>query len=274
MEIVGSVAFVTGGARGIGRGIALALAAEGASVAVADIDGDALAQTADELASLTTVYALALDLRDRARLAQVAEDVLAELGPVSILCNNAGVAGGAEVVQMTYEQWDFVIDINLGGVVNGIQTFLPHMLGRPGHIVNTSSGSGLAVIGSGAGCAYHSTKYAVVGLSEAMRVELEPYGIGVSVLCPGPVATDILASTKAIEPAGTPVPTRHGQPLNIEQSRQTLARYGRPPEEVGELVAKGIRDNALYLHTDGIMSDAIRKRTQALLAAMPSSSPP
>src|SRR6185503_2106768 len=121
----------------------------------------------------------------------------AKLGPVSLLFNNAGVAGHAPALKITYELWDWSTGVNLMGVINGVQTFLSRMAerGQGGHIVNTASGAGLAAVGSGV--LYHTAKFAVVGMSEALHGELAPLGIGVSVLCPGPVATDILARTRA-----------------------------------------------------------------------------
>jgi short-subunit dehydrogenase len=135
-----------------------------------------------------------------------------------------------------------------------------------GHIVNTASGAGLAVLGprGGAGHLYHTSKFAVVGMSEALRGELAPSGIGVSVLCPGPVATNIQETTPRTRPAGaTPPPDRF-----VEQRKAFLAR-GASPDAVGMMVVAAIRSNQLFIHTDRIMADAVRIRTAAILDVMP-----
>src|ERR1700719_2038952 len=150
-RIDGKTAFITGGARGIGLGIARAFARAGAKLALADIDQDSLAAAKSELSDLTPVETFLLDVRDRSAYARVADETESRLGSVSILCNNAGVAGGRHVARLTYEDWDWVLGINLTGVINGVQTFRPGMLkrGGGGHIVKTASGAGLAATSSG-----------------------------------------------------------------------------------------------------------------------------
>lgn len=263
------VAFITGGAQGIGLGIARALAGEGAKLALADVDRAALDVASKALADVTSVMAFELDVRDRDAYAKVADAAETGLGPVTLVFNNAGVATAIAPEMMTYEQWDWVLGINLNGVVNGIQTFLPRMIerGARGHIVNTASGAGLAVGGSG--FLYATSKFAVVGLSESLRDELEPQGIGISVLCPGPVATNILANTRTRQPqvANSPTNTERTEAL---RAGEALLRAGKTPDEVGEMVLRAIKANDLYIHTDSIMADAVRARTDAILAAMPS----
>ena len=154
------------GARGIGLGIARAFAREGTKLALVDIDETALNAARAELSERTSVETFILDVRDREAYVRVADEVEARLGPVSILCNNAGVAASADVAHMTYELWDWVMGINLNGVINGIQTLVPRMIEHkiPAHIVNTASGAGL--IAEGSGLQYATSKFAVVGLSE------------------------------------------------------------------------------------------------------------
>ncbi len=163
-DVKGKTAFITGGARGIGLGIARAFARAGVKLAIADIDPDSLASAKSELAKLTAVETFKLDVRDREAYARVADEAEARLGPVSILCNNAGVAAAT---RFTYEFWDWMLGINLNGVINGIQTFMPRMLerGGDGHIVNTASGAGL--VAEGSSVMYSTSKFAVVGLSES-----------------------------------------------------------------------------------------------------------
>ena len=208
-EVKGRTAFITGGANGIGLGIARAFAGAGVNLALADLDAAALERTKAELEVVTPVETIVLDVRDRNSYARAADEVERKLGPVSLLFNNAGVAGGAPVHKLTYELWDWAIGINLCGVINGVQTFLPRIAerGEGGHIVNTASGAGLAATGSGV--LYCTSKFGVVGMSEALNIELASAGIGVSVLCPGPVATDIIARGQPthVPMAESPLPT-------------------------------------------------------------------
>jgi NAD(P)-dependent dehydrogenase (short-subunit alcohol dehydrogenase family) len=268
-RIDGKTAFITGGARGIGLGIARAFARAGAKLALADIDQSSLAAAKSELSDLTTVETFLLDVRDRSAYARVADESESRLGPVSILCNNAGVAGGQDVRRLTYEYWDWVIGINLNGVINGVQTFMPRMLqrGDGGHIVNTASGAGLAATSSG--LLYTTSKFAVVGLSESLRLELEPFKIGVSVLCPGPVNTKIISNSTATRPS-SPVTAEETKAWEaaITQANAFLAA-GVDPNEVGEMVLAGVKTDRLYIHTDRIMTGLIESRAKALLDAMP-----
>ena len=268
-RVDGKVAFITGGARGIGLGIARAFARSGAKLALADIDQASLVTAKSELSDLTTVETFELDVRDRSAYARVADETESRLGPVSILCNNAGVGGEQHVTRLSYEYWDWVIGINLYGVINGIQTFLPRMLkgGGGGHIVNTASGAGLAATSSG--LLYTTSKFAVVGLSESLRNALEPFKIGVSVLCPGPVNTKILSNSRETQPP-TEVTVEEAKVFEtiIKQVNAFLAA-GVDPDEVGEMVLAAVKANRLYIHTDRIMAGLIQARTKMLLNAMP-----
>jgi NAD(P)-dependent dehydrogenase (short-subunit alcohol dehydrogenase family) len=267
-EVQGRTAFITGGANGIGLGIARAFAKAGANVALVDLDAAALERAKGELSPITKVATVKLDVRDRATFAQAADDVERAIGQVSLVFNNAGVAGSAPATKMTYDLWDWGIGINLTGVINGIQTFLPRMAERRigGHIVNTASGAGL--VAAGAGVLYHTAKFGVVGLSEALRTELAPNDIGVSVLCPGPVATNIIENTFKQQPGSE---SRAPEPAVSEQLARTkrFLDGGVSPDAVGEMVLRAVRDNSLYIHTDRMMIGGIQARTAALLEAMP-----
>lgn len=270
-DIANRTAFITGGANGIGLGIARSLARAGAKLALVDLDAEALARAKAELGELTPVFTAVLDVRDRAAYARVADEAEASLGPVSILVNNAGVSGGAVAGRLTYELWDWGIGINLGGVINGVQTFLPRIIARGagGHIVNTASGAGLVPPIREGGTLYTTAKYAVVGMSEALGVELEPQGIGVTVLCPGPVATDIVTRTRASQPGIAKMePASTAQSAALEATKAYLAN-GAPPDAVGDMVREAIGAKRLYVHTDRLALERINKRTQALLDAMP-----
>ena len=266
-RVDGKTAFITGGARGIGLGIARAFARAGAKLALVDIDQSSLAAAKSELSDLTTVETFLLDVRDRSSYARVADETESRLGSVSILCNNAGVGGEPHVARLTYEHWDRIIGINLNGVINGIQTFLPRMLKRGGgtHIVNTASGAGLAVTASG--LLYTTSKFAVVGLSEFLRPVLAQDKIGVSVLCPGPVNTKIISNSRATQPAGSWT----AEETMAWKTISALQAAGADPKDVGEMVLAAVKADRLYILTDRIMKEMIEARTQALLDAMPAS---
>jgi NAD(P)-dependent dehydrogenase (short-subunit alcohol dehydrogenase family) len=270
-EVGGRTAFITGSANGIGLGIARAFAEAGAKLALIDRDSNALSVAKNELARLTAVETYTLDVRDREGFAAVADDITAKLGPVSLVVNNAGVSGGAAAHELSYELWDWGLGINLGGVVNGVQTFLPSIVerGEGGHIINTASGAGL--VGQVGGVLYNTAKFAVVGMTEALRADLEPLGIGTTVLCPGPVATGIAERTHEFQ-------SRVGRPMSSEEreaaearSRETtrLLSGGVQPNDAGKMLLAAVVSNRLYCHTDRIMHDPILARTKELLDAMP-----
>jgi NAD(P)-dependent dehydrogenase (short-subunit alcohol dehydrogenase family) len=271
-DIKGRTAFITGGANGIGLGIARSFARAGAKLALVDVDAAALARAKAELRDIIPVETFQLDVRDRDAYAATAEAAERALGPVSLLFNNAGVAGGAPAWKLTYELWDWMIGINLNGVINGVQTFLRKMVerGQGGHIVNTASGAGLAATSSGV--LYTTAKFAVVGMSETLNAELASTGIGVSVLCPGPVATDIVQRSADSAPTS-------GLSLSEEEQRRgrerlalasQMLQQGTGIDAVGEMVLKAVQENRLYIHTDRVMEQAIKVRAAALLDAMPS----
>jgi NAD(P)-dependent dehydrogenase (short-subunit alcohol dehydrogenase family) len=270
-NVRGRTAFITGGANGIGLGIARAMAHAGAKVALADLDPAALLAAKRELDATTEVTTVVLDVRDREGFTRAADIVEERLGPVSLLFNNAGIAAGGPAARMGYDLWDWGIGVNLGGVINGVETFLPRMIcqGGGGHIVNTASGAGLAA--TAAGVLYTTAKYAVVGMAEALRLELEPAGIGVSVLCPGPVATDIVKRTHAGRPqrrAPSSEDEQRAEAAGLDAATAML-QQGVPIDRVGEMVLEAVLANRLYIHTDRIMADAIAARYQALIDAMP-----
>jgi NAD(P)-dependent dehydrogenase (short-subunit alcohol dehydrogenase family) len=273
-EIAGRTAFITGGAQGIGLGIARALAREGAALAIADIDTAALAAAEAELGARTAVRGYRLDVRDRAAYAAVADAAEADLGPVSLLVNNAGVGLGVLQTlsaEITYATWDYVVGVNLGGVNNGVQTFLPRMLerGTEGHILTTASAAGLVVFPErSSGYTYHASKFAVIGLTEALRRGLDDEGlpIGAGVLIPGMVATGVGANSVRWAPDGSV--TRDVR-ATAERGDAALARYGRDIDSVGALAVEGIRRNRLYLPTDRLAAEALARRTADIVAAMP-----
>lgn len=268
-DLAGKVAFVTGGASGIGLAMADAFADAGMKVVVADVDRSALAAVGDRFRGRNVpVLTLELDVTDRSAFAAAAEQAWDAFGAVHVLCNNAGVYRGGQLDQVTFEDWDWVLGVNIGGVVNGLQCLLPRMReqGEGGHVVNTASMAGLAA-GAGLGI-YNASKYAVVGLSEALRADLEPHGIGVSVLCPGMVRTGILDSER------NRPPERTGSDPAAEQAArehnafmQAMMVTGIDAAEVGRIVIEGVRDNRFWLLTHPEMKPMVEARTAELLAS-------
>ncbi len=198
------VALITGGASGIGKALAHNLARRGYVVALADRQHEAAAEVAEEVrgrGGRAEVYEL--DVRDRAAFADVARRLKQEQGSIDMLFNNAGIGVGAPVAEHTSDDWDHVLDVNLRGVVHGIEAVYPIMIEQgSGHIVNPPSVAGLlAIPGEGS---YAASKHAVVGLSKTLRIEAAEHGVRVSVFCPGPIRTPILTGGKfgRIEIAG------------------------------------------------------------------------
>lgn len=266
-DLSGKTAFVTGGASGIGLGIAKALLAAGMNVAIADIRDDHLAEASEELSGTNRVLALKLDVTDRAGFAAAADTAEAAFGPVHLLCNNAGVAVVGPVELATFGDWDWTMSVNLGGTINGVATFLPRMLahGQGGHIVNTASMSGLmphpgAVI-------YTTSKAAVIGLSEAMRGELEGRGIVVSAFCPGAVQSNIAESGRT-RPAGL-ADTGYAESDKRRQAGGNFFHLYMTKEEVGERVREGIEGDELFICTHHEFLGGVKARAAAMVAAIP-----
>ena len=191
-DVEGKVAFITGGGSGVGLGMARAFLGAGMKVAIADVRADHLEEATAALGG--NVHAIELDVTDRAAFARAAEETERALGNVHVLCNNAGINLFNDIAEATYQDWDWVLGVNLGGVVNGVVTFVPRIKahGEGGHVVNTASMAAF-VAGPGAGI-YTTAKFAVHGLSDALRWSLLPHGIGVSMVCPGLVRSKIYES--------------------------------------------------------------------------------
>ncbi|MDX8147566.1 SDR family oxidoreductase [Lentzea sp. BCCO 10_0061] len=252
----GSAAFVTGGARGIGLGIARALAHRGVSLALADVDEESLARAEEDLSQVTAVETYRLDVRDRETFEQVADQAERALGPVDLLFNNAGIVPYATVTELTYDKWDLALAVNLTGVINGIQAFLPRMIERrTGYVVNTASVAGLV---SDPNLLYATAKFAVVGLSESLRLNVAEHGVDVSVLCPGPVDTDIVANTSASHAA---VALRD----DYVPAVAAFLKSGPGIDAVGEMVLAGMEKRSPWIFTGYDARPHLEKRTAALL---------
>jgi len=243
-------AFITGGASGIGLGVADALAARGLAVTIADIDPDALERA---IAARKNVRGVALDVRDREGWARAKADAEAAFGPVDVLVNNAGIGpDGAQIADLTHESFDRIIGINLVGVFNGVAAFAADMRGRGrGHIVNTASIAGLFASAPGVS-AYGVAKFGVVAMSETLRGELAPHGVGVSVLCPGFVATNIIANTARISGEAS------------DYDGDMAPGTGMSPAQAGEIVVRGIEANRLYILTHPEMWPVVEARHTAI----------
>lgn len=268
-ELAGQVAFVTGGASGIGLAMAEAFAGAGMKLVVTDVDRPALESVAERFRGRNVpVLTLALDVTDRGAFADAADRAWEAFGGVHLLCNNAGVYRGGSLDAVTFEDWDWVLGVNVGGVVNGIQTFVPRMrdAGEGGHVVNTASMAGLAA-SPGLGI-YNTSKFAVVGLSEALRADLEPHGIGVSVLCPGMVRTGILDSERNRPQAHAASDARAERAAADQKAlMEAMMATGIDAEAVGRMVLDGVRENRFWLLTHPEMRAMVEARSQDLLAA-------
>ena len=248
------VAVVTGGGSGIGRALTLALAREGAKVVVADVDEAAMDSVAREArdhgAQAVTVRT---DVTELGQVQALAERAWKTFGAVHVLCNNAGVAAWGGLEKATHRDWQWVLGVNLWGVIHGIEAFVPRMIagGQRGHVVNTASMAGL-IASQGLGV-YNTSKYAVVGLSETLAKDLKPYGIGVSVLCPMGVQTRIRESERS-RPAAL-----RNEPGTAEAAVELIGRY-LTPDTVAGMVLDAMRRGELYVITHDEGLEPLRRR--------------
>jgi NAD(P)-dependent dehydrogenase (short-subunit alcohol dehydrogenase family) len=267
----GKVAFITGGASGIGLGIAEALVARGCQVIIADLRPDHIATALARFARAgqsNTISAIELDVTNRAAYTEVAAKMQVDFGGIDILVNNAGVGSEGPIRQAGWVDWDFGLGVNLGGVVNGIQCFLPQMMahGRGGHIVNTASLAAVTLMPSQYAI-YAAGKAAVLNLSENLRADLATDGIGVSALLPGFVKSNIHEAAQ-----NRPAHLREGSGFADSEhtlSQRELGENWMDPRVVGDMVADGILNNDIYIITHGEFKNRMRERAEALMAAVP-----
>jgi NAD(P)-dependent dehydrogenase (short-subunit alcohol dehydrogenase family) len=253
LDMQGKTAIVTGAASGIGFGIAKALAGAGMNLVLADLQPDRLTAARQSIEALG------------AKAVGITVDVSDTFGKLHVAVNNAGVAmHGTPLEQVGIEEWNWVIGVNVLGVINGIHTFVPLIRrhGEGGHVVNTASISGFFIRRGRNQGAYSMTKYAVVALSEALEQEVGDVGIGVSVLCPGAVDTSIFASSVTR-------PDRFGGPYARPQQEAMRGAmgHGLPPELVGQRVLQAIRDREFYILTHASERAAIKARHERIEAA-------
>jgi NAD(P)-dependent dehydrogenase (short-subunit alcohol dehydrogenase family) len=256
-------AVITGAGSGIGRAIALALADAGTHIVVADIHADTAQAVADEVRSRgVRSLAVTCDVSDRASVENLAARAYAEFGAVDILCNNAGISWRPyrSIVDATLDDWRFILGINLWGVLNGLDAFLPRMRQQTGekHIVNTAS---LASLFPHEGHApYSASKAAVASLSEVIARELKPYGFGVTIVCPGAVTTNLGENTARIRSDAAPQEPRVFEPVDTPTMRR-MHEFALPSAEpLGVMVRNAILDNTMYLHTNALPFDLVAER--------------
>jgi NAD(P)-dependent dehydrogenase (short-subunit alcohol dehydrogenase family) len=270
-ELAGRTAFVTGGASGIGFALGRAFAEAGMNVMLADIEAAALTAAVDNFcAEGWHVSGVVCDVADPDSVEHAAKTFYEAFGNVHVVCNNAGVAAGSDIDDISLETWRWVLDVNVLGVLHGIRTFLPHIRahGEGGHIVNTASMAGLQ---SNLGFSpYATSKFAVVAMSEGLALQVAPLGVGVTVLCPGFVRTCIAES-------GRNRPTRYGRtrlpdpasPAGALAARLAeLTRSGLDASEVAAQTLAAIRAEDLYVFTHPHMRDEVEERFTAIRTAL------
>lgn len=262
------LAFITGGASGAGLGQAKVFGRAGAAIVIADVRADAI-ETA--LAALhgegIRAHGIVLDIMDRAAYAKAADEVEAVFGRApTILSNTAGVNSFGPIEKTTYDDFDWIVGVNLGGVINGMVTFVPRMIaaGVPGHIVTVSSLGGF--MGSALAGPYSAAKAATVNLMEGYRQGLERYGIGVSVCTPANIRSNIAEASRLR-------PTQYGQSGYVENedsiaSLHSIHQHGLDPEALGEAIYKGIQENALYIIPYPEVREGLEKHFQAIIESV------
>ena len=269
MEVLtGKVAFITGGASGIGLGMARAFLEEGMKVSLADWSEDHIAKARAQLAGNNAVHFVRTNVADRDSLRAAAQETLDTFGKIHVLCNNAGVNGGGTAASEDFDDWDRALAINLGGVVNGTKIIAPiiRRQGEGGHIVNTSSMAGVVPLPGLA--AYSTAKYAVRGFSESLRMQLAKDGIGVSCLFPGATRTALV-----------PLPEDDPEHIKEEGAPQFLKdlwdamRGAIDPYDTGKAVVEAIKGNRFYIFTNREFLDEVKQRHREIEDAFPADEP-
>ena len=266
-ELKGKVAAVTGAASGLGRSMALAFAAEGMDVAIADVDAHALHDVARAIREMgRRAFAMRVDVSKEAEVEAWRDQTLDELGGVHLVCNNAGVSPLGAVWESSVADWQWILGVNLWGVIHGVRTFVPHLLAQnEGHVVNTASVAGLiSPPGSGA---YNVTKHAVVTLSESLHHDLCERGaaVGVSVLCPAYVPTGIVDSERN-RPQDLPASAKSKETLAREAMLRKAVTSGKiSADQVAQAVVAAVKEERFYILTHARIKGAIQARMEDVL---------
>ena len=268
-NLTGKVAFITGGASGIGLGMARAFLEEGMKVALADWSDEHIAQAREQLAGSNAVHFVKTNVAERESLRAAAQETLDAFGKIHVLCNNAGVNGGGTAASPDFDDWDNALAVNLGGVVNGTKIIVPIIReqGEGGHVVNTSSMAGVVPLPGLA--AYSTAKYAVRGFSESLRIQLAEKGIGVSCLFPGATRTALVPLPED-DPENI---TEEGAPQFLKDLWDAM-RAAIDPYDTGREVVKAIRENRFYIFTNAEFLDEVKERHREIEAAFPTEPAP
>ena len=269
-DLTGKVAFITGGANGIGFGMARAFLAEGMKVVIADWSSSHIARAKEALKGNNAVHFVKTDVADRTSLAAARDEALEAFGKIHVLCCNAGVNGGGLADDPEFEPFDKVMAINFGGVVNATRLIVQTIKqqGEGGHVVCTSSMAGVVPLPGLA--AYSASKYAVRGYAESLRMQLAPLGIGVSCLCPGATRTGMLHP-----PEDEPETDFHEE--NAGEFQKVLweaARVAIDPLDTGRFVVEAIKENRFWILTNREFIDEVIQRNRELEEAFPEQDPP
>ena len=267
-ELKGKTAFITGGASGIGFGMAHAFLTEGMKVAIADIRPEALDAARKELGKVgDDIHCVQLDITNRGAMAAAADETERHFGKVHMLCNNAGINVFGPIEQANYDDWDWIMDVNLNAVFTGIKCFLPKIQdhGEGGHIVNTASMASFCS-GPGAGI-YTAAKFGVRGLTECLWYGLVPQGIGVSLVCPGLVASNINLSEE-IRPESR-ADTGYVPDQEWIDRLATVQKMGMAPIDIGQKILRGILNDDLYILTHPDHREEVARDFEEVMAAFP-----
>jgi NAD(P)-dependent dehydrogenase (short-subunit alcohol dehydrogenase family) len=275
-EISGKTAFITGGGAGIGLALAKVFARAGMRVVIADLRQDHLDDAMVELRKQgAQAHAIRLDVSDRAAFAAAADEAERVFGTVHVLCNNAGVNIIRPITEATFDDVDWVVNVNLIGMFNGLLTFIPRIIarGEGGHIVNTSSVAGV-ITGPGTSI-YSATKFAIRGLSDALRYDLAPHRIGVTVLVPGTTSTKLHESedNRQARYMGTVNDTIRQQRAGTGDLFRRVLPLGMDPMAIAERALQGIRENRFYVLSHSESEIDFREVFDDLLAGQPDTPP-
>jgi NADP-dependent 3-hydroxy acid dehydrogenase YdfG len=280
-NVEGKTAFITGGASGIGLGIAKACAKCGMKVVIADSRQDALDEAMAYFKEKNLpVHPIKLDVADRPAYIKAADEAEAVFQKIHVLVNNAGVASGGITQNTTFKDWDFSVGVNIIGVANGLVIILPRILkhGEGGHVVSTSSTAGFCAVNGN--IIYNACKYAIAGMMETLAGELMGTNVGASVLIPGPTTTNLGPSTFANRPEHLrnegqtwPPQPPAGMPRRPPAMFEEMRKIFMDPVETGERVLRGIRRNDIFIHTHPEFREGYIARHDAVIRAIPDEPP-